>query len=123
MSREGEYDSRTANRCRFGQVILFLKLKVTIKIFSREYGLDVHGMPSGPAVRVFLYRIMKAVNALKGVPRGTTFPSGGVAPEFVVLQTGNRKSGFIKLKTNFKMKSKNRMCYMIFIRKFENVPN
>lgn len=48
-------------------------------------------MPSGPAVRVFLFRIMKAVNALKGVPRGTTFPAAEVVPEFVVLQTGNRE--------------------------------
>ena len=57
----------------------------------REYALDVHGLPSGPAVRIFLYRILKAVNAQKGVPRGTTFPAGTRVPEFVVLQTGNRK--------------------------------
>ena len=31
---------------------------------------------------------MKAVCALKGVPQGTDFPSGGPAPKYVLVQTG-----------------------------------
>ena len=58
--------------------------------FFRAFHTDIHGLPSGPAIRILIYRIQKAVYAHKRQGKaGFAFPVPDRAPRYLVTELGN----------------------------------